>query len=70
MDEQIKSRFEQVLRHYADVISERDAALLREKTAREQFETSFRAAVDKVILPAVNQVKELVAPNKLDLPCH
>jgi hypothetical protein len=62
MDEQIKSRFEQVLRHYADVISERDAAQLREKTAREQFETSFRAAVDNVILPAANQVKELVAP--------
>jgi hypothetical protein len=41
------------------------SAMLRcyvRKTAREQFETSFRAAVDKVILPAVNQVKELVAP--------
>jgi hypothetical protein len=62
MDEQIKSRFEQVLRHYADIISERDAALLREKTAREQFEITFRAAVDNVILPAANQVKELVAP--------
>jgi hypothetical protein len=62
MDEQSKSRFEQVLRHYADVISERDAALLREKTAREQFETSFRAAVDNVILPAANHVKELVEP--------
>jgi hypothetical protein len=55
MDEQSKSRFEQVLRHYADVISERDAALLREKTAREQFETSFRAAVDNVILPAARR---------------
>ena len=61
MDEQIKARFEQVLRHYADVISERNAAQLREKTAREQFETSFRAAVDNVILFAANQVKELVA---------
>ncbi len=62
MDKQLKSRFEQVLQQYADVIRERDAALLREKTAREQFETSFRAAVDNVILPATAQVKELVAP--------
>ena len=52
MDEQLKSRFEHVLQQYADVIKERDAALLREKTAREQFEASFRAAVDNVILPA------------------
>jgi hypothetical protein len=35
MDEQLKSRFEQVLQHYADVIRERDDALLREKKARE-----------------------------------
>jgi len=62
MDEQLKSRFEHVLQHYADVIKERDAALLREKTDREQFEASFRAAVDNVILPAANQVKELVTP--------
>ncbi len=62
MDKQLKSRFEQVLQNYADVIRERDAALLREKMAREQFETSFRAAVDNVILPAAAQVKELVAP--------
>ncbi len=52
MDKQLKSRFKQVLQNYADVIRERDAALLREKMAREQFETSFRAAVDNVILPA------------------
>jgi hypothetical protein len=64
MDEQLKSRFEQVLQRYADIIRERDAALLREKTAREQFETSFRATVDNVILPAAAQVKELVAPEK------
>jgi hypothetical protein len=62
MEKQLKSRFEQVLQQHADVINERDAALLREKTAREQFETSFRAAVDNVILPAATQVKELVAP--------
>jgi hypothetical protein len=62
MDEQLKSRFEHVLQHYAEVIKARDAALLREKTAREQFEASFRAAVDSVILPAATQVKELVAP--------
>ena len=61
MDEPLKSRFEHVLRQYADVIKERDAALLREKTAREQFEASFRAAVDTVIIPAAAQVKELVA---------
>jgi len=61
MDEQLKSRFEHVLQQYADVIKERDAALLREKTAREQFEASFRAAVDTVIIPAAAQVKELVA---------
>lgn len=64
MDKQLKSRFEQALQQYADVIKERDAVLLREKTAREQFETSFRAAVDNVILPAAVQVKELVAPEK------
>ncbi len=62
MEKQLNSRFEWVLQTYADVIAERDAALLREKTAREQFEASFRAAVDKVILPAATQVKELVAP--------
>jgi hypothetical protein len=33
MDEQLKSRFEQVLQHYADVLRERDDALLREKKA-------------------------------------
>jgi hypothetical protein len=60
MDDQLKSRFDQVLQHYADVLRERDDALLREKKAREQFEASFRAAVDNVILPAVAQVKELV----------
>ena len=43
MDEQLKSRFEQVLQHCADVLKERDDALLREKNAREQFEASFRA---------------------------
>jgi len=64
MDEQLKSRFQQVLQRYADIIRERDAVLLREKTAREQFETSFRATVDNVILPAAAQVKELVAPEK------
>jgi len=64
MDEQLKSRFEQALQQYADVTKERDAVLLREKTAREQFETSFRAAADNVILPAAVQVKELVAPEK------
>ena len=52
MDKEVKSRFEQVLQQYADIVRERDAVLLREKTAREQFETSFRAAVDNVILPA------------------
>ncbi len=62
MEKQLKSRFEQVLQQYADVIRERDAALQREKTARVQFETSFRAAVDNVILPAATQVKDLVAP--------
>jgi hypothetical protein len=62
MDEQLKSRFEHVLQQYADVIRERDAALVREKMDREQFEASFRAAVDNVILPAATQVKELVTP--------
>jgi len=60
MDEQLKSRFEHVLQQYADVIKKRDAAVLREKTDREQFEASFRAAVDSIILPAADQVKELV----------
>ena len=40
MDEQVKSRFEHILEHYAGIIKERDAALIREKTAREQFEAS------------------------------
>ena len=62
MDEQLKSRFEQVLQHYADVIKERDDTLLQEKKAREQFEASFRAAVDNIILPVAAQVKTLVAP--------
>jgi len=64
MDEQLKSRFERVLQHHAEIIQERDAALLMEKKAREQFEASFRAAVDKIILPAAAQVEDLVAaPN-------
>ena len=62
MDEQLKSRFQHVLQQYADVIKERDAVLLREKMDREQFEASFRAAVDSIILPAAAQVKELVTP--------
>jgi hypothetical protein len=62
MDKQLHSRFEQALQQYAD--RERDAVPLREKTAREQFETPFRAAVDNVIVPAAAQVKELVAPDK------
>src|SRR6516162_7815117 len=62
MDEHLKSRFDQVLQHYADVIKERDDTLLQEKKAREQFEASFRAAVDNIILPVAAQVKTLVAP--------
>ena len=62
MDEQLKSRFETVLEHYAGVIKERDDALIREKTARDQFEASFRTVVDRVMLPAAEQVKELVTP--------
>jgi len=62
MDEQLKSRFKKVLEHYAGVIKERDDALIREKMAREQFEASFRTVVDRVILPAAEQVKELVTP--------
>jgi len=62
MDEQLKSRFRHVLQNYAEVIKGRDAALLREKTARDRFEGSFRAAVDGIILPAAAQVRELVAP--------
>ena len=60
MDEPLESRFEKVLEHHARIIKERDDALIREKTARDQFEASFRTAVDKVILPAAAQVKELV----------
>ena len=62
MDEQLKSRFEKVLEHYAGVVKERDDALIREKTARDQFEASFRTVVDRVILPAAAQVNDLVAP--------
>ena len=60
MDGQLKSRFEQVLQHCADVLKERDDALLREKKAREEFEASFRVAMDKIILPAAAEVKALV----------
>ena len=60
MDEPLKSRFEKVLEHYARIIKERNDALVREKMARDQFEASFRAAVDKVILPAAAQVMDLV----------
>jgi hypothetical protein len=71
MDEELKSRFEQVLQHYSDVIKERDDALLREKKAREQFEASFRTAVDNVIFPAAAaQVKQLVGADEPGLPRH
>ena len=62
MDEQLKSRFEKILGHYAGIIKQRDDALIREKTARDQFEASFRTVVDRVILPAAAQVNELLAP--------
>src|SRR6516164_1586044 len=62
MDEQLKSRFEKVLEHYAGIIKQRNDALIREKTVRDEFEASFRTVVDRVILPATAQVKELVAP--------
>jgi hypothetical protein len=62
MDEQLKSRFEKLLAHHAGVIRERDDALIRERTERDQFEASFRSVVDRVILPAAAQVKELMAP--------
>jgi hypothetical protein len=62
MDEQLKSRFEKVLEHYAGIIKQRDDALIRERTARDQFEASFRTVVDRVILPAAPQVNELLAP--------
>src|SRR6516162_9162882 len=62
MDEQLKSRFEKVLEHYAGIIKQRDDALVREKMTRDQFEASFRAAVDRVILPAAARVNELLAP--------
>ena len=61
MDEQLKSRFEKVLEHYAGIIKQRDDALIREKTARDQFEASFRTVVDRVILPAAARVNELLA---------
>jgi hypothetical protein len=32
MDEQLKSRFEKVLEHYAGIIRQRNDALIREKT--------------------------------------
>ena len=57
MDEQLKSRFDKVLEHYAGVIKERDDVLIREKTAGDHFEASFRTVVDRVILPAAAQLK-------------
>src|SRR5262249_45057329 len=65
MDEQLKSRFEKILEHYVGIIKQRDDALIREKTARDQIEASFRTVVDRVILPAAAQVNELVAPKNL-----
>ena len=62
MDQQLKSRFEKVLEYYAGIIKQRDDALIREKTARDQFEASFRTVVDRVILPAAAQVNELLVP--------
>jgi hypothetical protein len=37
MDEQLKSRFQKVLERYAEIIKQRDDALIREKTARDQL---------------------------------
>ena len=62
MDEQLKSRFEKVLEHYAGIIKQRNNALIREKTVRDEFEASFRTVVDRVILPAAAQVNDLVSP--------
>jgi len=70
MDEQLKSRFEHVLQQYADVIKERDAAQLREKMDREQFEASFRAAVDNVILSCRHSGEGASNADKLGLPRH
>jgi hypothetical protein len=53
---------QKVLEHYAGIIKQRDDALIREKTAPDQFEASFRTVVDRVILPAAARVNELLAP--------
>jgi hypothetical protein len=43
MDKELKSRFEQALQQYADIIRERDAALLREKTTRPDLPIKARS---------------------------
>jgi hypothetical protein len=51
MDEQLKSRFEKVLEHYAGIIKERDDALIREKTPEISLKRPS-ALWSIVILPA------------------
>jgi hypothetical protein len=56
----LKSEFNRLLDRHARIVNRQNEALANIKTTREEFEEAFRKAVDKTILPAATQVKELV----------
>jgi hypothetical protein len=56
----LKSEFNRLLDRHALVVNQHNEALANIKTTREEFEEAFRRTVDKTILPAAVQVKELV----------
>ncbi len=60
MKDDLKSEFNRLLDRHALVVNQHNEALANIKTTREEFEEAFRRAVDKTILPAAVQVKELV----------
>jgi hypothetical protein len=56
----LKLEFNRLLDRHSLVVNQHNEALANIKTTREEFEEAFRKAVDKTILPAAAEVKQLV----------
>lgn len=56
----LKSEFTRLLDRHALIVNQHNEARANIKTAREEFEEAFRQALDKTILPAAAEVKQLV----------
>jgi hypothetical protein len=56
----LKSEFTRLLDRHALIVNQHNEAVANIKTARAEFEEAFRQALDKTILPAAAEVKQLV----------